>query len=408
MTDIATACCIVGGGPAGMMTGYLLARAGISVTVIEKHNDFLRDFRGDTVHPSTLQVMDELGLFDRLLSQPHHKAYALLGRFGSFETKVADFSRLPTRAKFIAFMPQWDFLNFLAGEARSYPCFQLLMQTEATDLLEIDGKVSGVVAKGPGGPFRILSQLVIGCDGRHAMTRVKSGLPLKDIGAPMDVLWFRLSRQAGDPAEPVASFGAGHIFIMIARGDYWQCGYVIAKGGLAEIKQRGIAAFQDSAGKLAPFLKGRERELDSFDGLRLLSVGVDRLTEWHRPGLICIGDAAHTMSPVGGVGINIAIQDAVAAANLLAGPLSAGSVSNADLAKVQARRDLPARLTQWLQVQIQNRVIKTVLGGGEELKPPFALRLLERFPVLANIPGRIAGMGFRPEHVSPAISDRKG
>ena len=403
MNDMTTGCCIVGGGPAGMMTGYLLARAGIPVTVLEKHADFLRDFRGDTVHPSTLQLMDELGLYDKILKVPHHKAYALKGRFGPLETTFADFSHLPTRAKFIALMPQWDFLNFLAIEAKAYPCFTLLMQTVAYELIETNGKIAGVRSNAPEGSLRILSQLVIGCDGRHAMTRAQLGLPVLDIGAPMDVLWFRISRREGDPEEPVGSFGLGHIYIMIDRGDYWQCGYVIAKGSLAQIRERGLKAFQDDLEKLAPFLKGRSREVKSFDELKLLTVGVDRLTRWHRPGLLCIGDAAHTMSPVGGVGINLAIQDAVAAANLLAAPLAAGDVTDADLARVQARREPPTRRTQWLQVQIQNKVIEGVLGAAEELKPPLLLRLMKRFPWLARIPARTLGLGFRPEHVDRRI-----
>lgn len=403
MSDLTTACCIVGGGPAGMMAGYLLARAGIPVTVLEKHADFLRDFRGDTIHPSTLQLMDELGLYARLLELPHHKVYALRGRFGPMEAIFADFTHLPTRAKFIALMPQWDFLNFLANEAKTYPCFHLMMQTEATEFIENRGKIAGVIAKSPDGPVRILAQLVIGCDGRHAMTRAKAGLPVENIGAPMDVLWFRLSRAAGDPAEPVGSFGLGHIFIMIDRGDYWQCGYVIAKGSFDRVRQRGLAAFQEDIEELAPFLNGRSSEVASFDALKLLTVGVDRLRRWHRPGLLCIGDAAHTMSPIGGVGINLAIQDAVAAANILAGPLCAGSVTDADLARVQARREPPTRRTQWLQVRVQNNVIESVLGSKGALKPPLLLRLMKWFPLLTRLPARAMGLGFRPEHVDRRI-----
>ncbi|MBI4723842.1 MAG: FAD-dependent oxidoreductase [Rhodomicrobium sp.] len=272
MNEIPATCCIIGGGPAGMMTGYLLARAGISVVVLEKHTDFLRDFRGDTIHPSTLQIMDELGLYDRLLARPHHKAYALKGRFGAFETIFADFSHLPRRAKFIAFMPQWDFLNFLAEEAGAYPCFKLMMGAVATDFAEEGGKIAGVLAETADGPLRVLSGLVIGCDGRHAMTRAKAALPAEDIGAPMDVLWFRVSRRGSDPEEPVGSFGPGNIFIMINRGDYWQCGYVIAKGSLGQIRECGLKAFQDGIEKLAPFLDGRSKEVTDLSELKLLTV----------------------------------------------------------------------------------------------------------------------------------------
>ncbi len=403
MDDLSVSCCVVGGGPAGMMTGYLLARAGISVAVLEKHGDFLRDFRGDTIHPSTLQVMDELGLYDRLLQRPHHKAYALKGRFGDLETTFADFSHLPTRAKFVAFMPQWDFLDLLADEAKAYPAFKLFMKTEATDLIRDGDKVAGVAAKTADGTMRILAPLVIGCDGRHAMTRKAGGFSVEDVGAPMDVLWFRLSRRETDPADPVGSFGRGHIVIMIDRGDYWQCGYVIPKGSFDRVREQGLAAFRRELESLAPFLKGRTGEIESFDGIKLLTVGVDRLTKWYRPGLLCIGDAAHTMSPVGGVGINLAIQDAVAAANILADPLRAGQVTTQDLARVQERREMPTRRTQWLQVQIQNNVIKNVLGQPGRMKPPMLLRLMRWFPALTRIPARVIGLGFRPEHAKASL-----
>ncbi|MGA9549192.1 MAG: FAD-dependent oxidoreductase [Rhodomicrobium sp.] len=403
MDDISVSCCVVGGGPAGMMTGYLLARAGVSVAVLEKHGDFLRDFRGDTIHPSTLQVMDELGLYDRLLQRPHHKAYSLKGRFGDLETTVADFSHLPTRAKFVAFMPQWDFLDFLADEAKAYPAFKLFMKAEATDLIWDGDKVTGVIAKTPDGVLRIHSALVIGCDGRHGMTRGQGGFSVEDLGAPMDVLWFRLSRRETDPEEPVGSFGRGRIVIMIDRGDYWQCGYVIPKGSLDRIREHGLPAFLQELEKAAPFLNGRTEEVKNFDDIKLLTVGVDRLKQWYRPGLLCIGDAAHTMSPVGGVGINLAIQDAVAAANILADPLRAGQVTMQDLARLQERRERPAQRTQWLQVQIQNNVIKSVLGQPDELKPPFLLRLMRWFPVLARIPARVIGLGFRPEHADARL-----
>jgi 2-polyprenyl-6-methoxyphenol hydroxylase-like FAD-dependent oxidoreductase len=412
MSDLSAACCIVGGGPAGMMAGYLLARAGVSVIVLEKHADFLRDFRGDTIHPSTLEAMNELGLYDRLLERPHFEARALRGRFGEFETTVADFSHLPTRAKFVAFMPQWDFLDFLAGEAKSYPCFTLHMQTEATGLIEEDGKISGVVARSAAGPLGIDADLVLGCDGRHALTRRQGGFEVEDRGAPMDVLWFRLPRRRGDPKDPVGSFGQGRIVIMIDRGDYWQCGYVVAKGEFDRVRERGLDALRRDLESLAPFLKGRSAEIKSFDDIKLLTVGVDRLKRWRRPGLLCIGDAAHTMSPVGGVGINLAIQDAIAAANLLAIPLRERRVTERDLAAVQNRRDPPARRTQGLQVRIQDSVIKGALTAPAPLKPPLALRLLNWLPWLARIPARIIGLGFQPEHIDrrifPAPETRQG
>ncbi|WP_088347586.1 MULTISPECIES: FAD-dependent oxidoreductase [Rhodomicrobium] len=402
--DLSVKCCIAGGGPAGMMAGYLLARAGVDVVVLEKHADFLRDFRGDTIHPSTLEVMNELGLYDALLKRPHQQVTQLKGRFGTYETVFADFSHLPTRAKFMTLMPQWDFLDFLAGEARRYPKFKLMMNTEAVDLRWQDERVVGVVARGPEGEFNIASTLVLGCDGRRSTVREKAGLKVEDIGAPMDVLWFALTRLPDDPIDPVGNFGAGRIFVMIYRGDYWQCGYVIAKGGLEDVRRRGLQAFRDDIEALAPFLHGRSAEVTSFDDLKLLSVGVDRLTVWHRPGVLCIGDAAHTMSPVGGIGINLAIQDAVATANLLAGPLRDGTLTDADLQRLEDRRESPTRRTQSLQVAIQNNVIKAALGRrGQPVKPPFLLRLIGWVPYLTRIPARIVGLGFLPEHVDKAV-----
>ncbi|MGJ4939716.1 FAD-dependent oxidoreductase [Bradyrhizobium sp. HKCCYLS1011] len=392
-------CCIVGGGPAGMMAGLLLARAGVSTLVLEKHADFLRDFRGDTVHPSTLEILDELGLYDEFRQRPHTEVTRLRGRFGDIEATFADFTHLPTRAKFVALMPQWDFLDFLAAHARRYPSFELLMQAEAIALRRTDGKVIGVEAKTAAGPLQVTSDLVLGCDGRHSMVRQQTNLPVEDLGAPMDVLWFRLSRKPTDPNDLVGSFGAGHILVGINRGDYWQCGFVIAKGTLEQIKRLGLDSIRDAIARLTPFLADRTHEITSFDDFRLLTVGVDRLTSWHRPGVLCIGDSAHTMSPVGGVGINLAIQDAVAAANLLARPLKEGKVSEADLAAVQARRLRPTQLVQWLQVQIQKRVISGVLGSAKPPEPPLPLRLIARFPALARVPARLIGLGYRRERV---------
>jgi 2-polyprenyl-6-methoxyphenol hydroxylase-like FAD-dependent oxidoreductase len=397
--EVRTQCCIVGGGPAGMMLGYLLARAGVDVVVLEKHGDFLRDFRGDTIHPSTLEVMHELGLLDELLKRPHQEARQLAGRVGDTEVIVADFSHLPTHCKFIAFMPQWDFLDFLAEHARRYPSFHLRMRAEATDLLEEKGRVVGVRANTPDGPLEVRAGLTVGADGRHSTLRERGGLKVKDLGAPIDVLWMRLSRRPDDPGQTFGWFDRGRVLVMIYRGDYWQSGFVIRKGGYDEIRQNGLEAFRDDVAGMAPFLRDRVYELREWDDIRLLTVAVDHLARWYRPGLLCIGDAAHAMSPIGGVGINLAIQDAVAAANLLARPLREGSVADDDLHEVQQRRELPTRLTQGLQVFIQNRVFRRVLGSPKALSPPWPVRLLRRWPFLRRVPAHLIGLGFRPEHV---------
>jgi 2-polyprenyl-6-methoxyphenol hydroxylase-like FAD-dependent oxidoreductase len=392
-------CCIIGGGPAGIMAGLLLARAGVPVLVLEKHADFLRDFRGDTIHPSTLEILDQLGLYDAFLQRPHTKAYRLRGRFGDLEATFADFTHLPTRAKFVALMPQWDFLDFLAAEARRYPNFDLRMQAEAMALRATDGKVVGADVRTLQGRLEVSCDLVLGCDGRHSIVRREAGLQVQDLGAPMDVLWFRLPRASADPDETVGSFGAGHILVGINRGDYWQCGFVIAKSTLEVVKAQGLDAIRSAITQLAPFLADRTDEIRSFDDFRQLTVGVDRLTTWHKPGVLCIGDAAHTMSPIGGVGINLAVQDAVAAANKLARPLREGRLTDADLASVQARRLLPTQIVQLLQVQIQQRVISGVLDSTRPPAPPLLLRLIARYPTLARIPARLLGLGYRRERV---------
>ena len=401
---VSVRCCIAGGGPAGMMLGLLLARAGVDVLVLEKHADFLRDFRGDTLHPSTLEVMHELRLLDRLLKLPHQKVMRLKGQFDDLALTVADFTHLRTRCRFIAFMPQWDFLNFLAEKAARYPTFQLRMRAEVTDLIEQEGCIAGLRAETADGPLEIRASLVVGADGRHSVVRARAGLPVEEFGVPMDVLWFRLSRRSDDPDDPIGRFDAGRIFIMLNRGEYWQCGFVIAKGSRDELQARGLPAFRESVAQLAPFLADRVGELQDWAAIKLLTVQVDRLRRWYRPGLLCLGDAAHAMSPVGGVGINLAIQDAVAAANLLAGPLRAGRLTTEDLRRVQDRRDWPTRVTQRVQLFIQDRVIKRVLGAADTLTPPLPIRLLARFPFLSRIPARLIGLGVRPEHVkTPSV-----
>jgi 2-polyprenyl-6-methoxyphenol hydroxylase-like FAD-dependent oxidoreductase len=399
MADLATRCCIAGGGPAGMMLGFLLARAGIDVVVLEKHGDFLRDFRGDTVHPSTMQVLHELGLLDGFLARPHSEVRTLGVKIGRELIEVADLSHLPMRAKFIAFMPQWDFLDFLADQAKHFPTFRLLMETDAIDLIREGDAVAGVTARGPDGALDIRAELVVACDGRHSTLRDAAGFQVIDRGAPMDVLWLRLSKQASDPGQVLGHIDAGRVFIMLDRNDYWQCAFVIPKGGVDEVHARGLEAFRSEIARLEPFLRDRVQELTSWDDVKLLSVAVNRLDTWYRPGLLFIGDAAHAMSPVGGVGINLAIQDAVAAANVLVPQMTRGPATAEDLRAVQRRREWPTRMTQRMQVLVQNRVISNVLRNTATPKPPWALRILGQFPALRRLPARIIGMGFRPEHI---------
>lgn len=405
-------CCVVGGGPAGMMLGLLLARAGVETTVLEKHGDFLRDFRGDTIHPSTLEVMRELGLLDRLLARPHQQVEVLEGLIGAARIPIADFRHLPTHAKFIAFMPQWDFLDLLAGEAKRYPNFRLMMCHEAVGLLEEGGKVVGVSATRPEGRVEIRADLVVAADGRHSVLREAAGLTVVETGAPIDVLWFRITRRPDDPATALGRFEAGRILILLNRGEFWQCGYVIAKGSIEAVHARGLDHFRADLAAMAPFAADRVGDVGSFDDVKLLTVAVDHLTQWARPGLLCIGDAAHAMSPVGGVGINLAIQDAVATANLLAGPLRRGPVALRDLRKVQARREWPVRMTQRAQVFVQDRVISRVLARTGALSVPWPLRALQAIPVLRRLPARLIGLGLRPEHVRtqtvPPETERPG
>lgn len=396
---ITTGCAIAGGGPAGMMLGYLLARSGVEVLVLEKHADFLRDFRSDTIHPSTLEVMHELGLLDEFLKLPHQKVQEISGVIGDETITIADFTHLPTRCHFIAFIPQWDFLDFLAVQGKRYPCFNLKMKAEIDDLIWNGDRVVGVKAKMPRGMLEVHADLVVGAGGRHSAVRRLAGLEVQDLGAPMDVLWLRLSKRTSDGSQAVGRFQAGRLFVMLDRGDYWQCAYVIPKDGFGQVRCKGLDAFRHDLAALNPALANRVHEIASWDDVKLLTVRVDRLKRWHRDGLLCIGDAAHAMSPVGGVGINLAIQDAVAAANILAGPLRQGPVPEDLLRKVQDRRQWPTRMTQAVQLVVQNRIIQNVLTMTAIPRPPFVARLLKRFPVLRRIPGRLIGMGFRPEHV---------
>jgi 2-polyprenyl-6-methoxyphenol hydroxylase-like FAD-dependent oxidoreductase len=400
-------CCIAGGGPAGMMLGYLLARAGVRVLVLEKHADFLRDFRGDTIHPSTLEVMHELGLLEEFFKLPHQKLYQLNAQVGEMQVTIADFKHLPTRCPFIALMPQWDFLNFLAEQGSRFPGFALRMQAEVTGLMQESERVIGLHADTPDGPIEVRAELAIGADGRNSVVREKAGLKVKDFGAPMDVLWFRLNRSTEDLVATMGRFDAGRIFIMINRGEYCQCGYVIPKGRFEQMRRQGFETFREEIKRLAPFARKTVQELRTWDDVKLLTVRVDRLLEWYRPGLLCIGDAAHAMSPVGGVGINLAIQDAVAAANVLFKALVEGQVTVSHLRQIQRRRELPTSITQWLQVTVQRRIIARVLNETTPLKPPPAARLLARFPFLRRIPARIVGLGIRPEHVNPGIVQLK-
>ncbi len=397
MDALKTKCCIVGGGPAGVMAGYLLARAGVPVIVLEKHRDFFRDFRGDTVHPSTLELFHELGLLDEFLKVPHQKLTSVGLTVGGEEFEVASFRHVPGHSKFVALMPQWDFLNFLAGEARKFPEFDLRMEHEAVGLLRDGERVTGVRVKTPAGENNIEAQLVLGCDGRHSITRTAAELEVVEEGVPIDVLWFRLSRMPGDPEQVLGNINYGRALILINRGHYFQAGMIVPKGSFDEIQRAGLLAFQESIVHIAPFLGKRAEEIYGWDQVKLLTVQINRLVQWFRTGLLCIGDAAHAMSPAGGVGINLAIQDAVAAARILADPLLNGPVSDETLSAVQSRREFPTRATQFIQVNA-HKAIERVFHQRGAIDAPWQLRVISQIPGVQRLAGRAVGTGFRPEH----------
>ena len=403
MEQISTTCVIAGGGPAGMMLGYLLARAGVDVTVLEKHKDFLRDFRGDTVHPSTLEIMYELGLLEKFLKLPYTAIRSATLEIGDGRFTIGDFSRLPTHCKFIALMPQWDFLDFIAAEAKRFPHFHLMMETEAKDLLAQGGRISGILATSPKGHIQIRAGLTVAADGRHSVLRDKSGLKVKDLGAPIDVLWLSLPMREGDPRDLVARVEGGQFFVMIYRTDYWQCAYVVPKGGFDAIKAAGLPQFRARLKEIAGFAADRvDESIRDFNQVKLLTVMVNRLATWARPGFLCIGDAAHAMSPVGGVGINLAIQDAVATANLLGPVLQKGVAKFGDLQKIQRRREFPTKVIQAFQVIVQKTMLARTLRSTATPKPPLLFKLVNDWPWLRQFPARFIGMGPRPEHVTLA------
>lgn len=406
--ELTTQCCIAGGGPAGLMLGLLLARGGVDVVVLEKHADFLRDFRGDTIHPSTLNILDDLGLLEAFLRLPHQEVETLTGFIEEEPFVIADFRKIDAVLPFIALLPQWDFLDFIAGEAARHPNFRLIRRAEARELIRDRGRVVGLKAETPDGPLDVACDLVVGADGRRSTIRAAAGFEVETLGAPMDVVWFRLPRHESDGEATGGRFSAGGLFVTIYRGDYWQCALVIPKGGWDAVQASGLDAFRERIGRLAPPLADRASLIDGWDKVSVLSVAVDRLKRWHAPGVLCIGDAAHAMSPIGGVGINLAVQDAVAAANILAEPLRRGRASDDDLAKVQERRLFPTRVIQRLQIAVQNRVVSPVLASTERLRPPLALRLMRAIPPLRAIPARIVGIGVRPERVrSPAVGTQR-
>jgi len=395
---VETTCCVVGGGPAGMMLGFLLARQGVEVTVLEKHQDFFRDFRGDTVHPSTLEVLRELGLLEEFLEMPHQRVESASVVIGNTSFEVADFRHVPTHCKFVALMPQWNFLNFLSRHATRLPTFHLLMQHEVVDLRRNGQRIEGVVARTDGQDVEVRADLVVGCDGRHSVTREAGGLEVIEHGVPMDVLWLRLGRNTGDPTDVLGNVNYGKALILINRGDYFQAGLIIRKGSYDSIMARGLDPFRASIRQIAPWLGDRVNELNDWEQIRILTVQINRLRRWHRPGLLCIGDAAHAMSPAGGVGINLAIQDGIAAANLLAEPLRAGRVCEPDLAAVERRRTFPTRVTQTIQI-FAHRGIAHVFDNPGPMQAPWQMKAIQHIPGIHRAMGYVVGVGARPEHV---------
>jgi 2-polyprenyl-6-methoxyphenol hydroxylase-like FAD-dependent oxidoreductase len=393
-----TTCCLVGGGPAGMMLGYLLARTGVQVTVLEKHRDFFRDFRGDTVHPSTLEVLKELGLLKEFLDLPHEEVTSLGVIIGDSFFDVADFRHVPVTCKFVALMPQWDFLNFLSDHAKRFPSFQLLMEHEATDLIREGTRITGVVAQHEGQAVRVHADLVVGCDGRHSITRRAAGMHIIEHGVPVDVLWFRISRKPDDPAQVLGNANYGKALILINRSDYFQAGLIIAKGSYDEIRAHGLDAFRAGIRKLAPYLGDRVNEVHDWEQVKILTVQINRLRRWYRAGLLCIGDAAHAMSPVGGVGINLAIQDAIATSNLLTESLRERRVPEAALAAVQKRRELPTRVTQAIQI-FAHRGLARLFENPGPIQAPWQVKSASRIPGIHRAIGYGVGIGVRPEHV---------
>jgi 2-polyprenyl-6-methoxyphenol hydroxylase-like FAD-dependent oxidoreductase len=399
METLQTRCVIAGGGPAGMMLGYMLARAGVEVHVLEKWPDFFRDFRGDTIHPSTMEILHELGLLEDFLKLPHNKTRRMVGRVGGESITIADLSRLKVREPYIAFIPQWDFLNFLSSKAKQFPSFHLYMETDAIDLLRENGRVVGVKAKHKEDVFDIRAELVVGADGRHSTIRDKVPLAMEALAVPFDVLWFKLKATEADPEQSLGTLKAGKVMVMLDRGDYWQCGWIIEKGKFDDIKARGLERFHADIVSLAPGMEQSVQELTSWDQVRLLSVTLDHALKWYEDGVVCIGDSAHAMSPIGGVGINVAIHDAVAAGNVLVRAFRRGVPQASDLAEIQRRRETAVRKMQGVQARMQNSILIPFLRSHKETHVPLPLRMLKWFPFLSAIPARFIGIGFDPQHV---------